>query len=170
MLVYFLIQIIRKDSVASMNNQNPYGQQPQQMQQPQMQMPKAPKAPLFNNDLLGIISCAAGVASLGLGLLSAILCNSVYGMTTINLASGSKVVPGPSPIFGFIMNIVALLLGAVAVLLALKVGNDRIRSGAPRGTIATLGLVFGLAGACICIVALFFTSCSMCSNCSMKSR
>ena len=104
---------------------------------------------------------------MGLGLVSTIMANSVYGMTTVGITSSSTVVAGPSPILGFIINLFALLLGIVAVLLGLKVGNDRIRSGAPRGTIATLGLVFGIAGALVCIAALVFTSCSMCSNCSM---
>lgn len=158
------------------NNPNSYGQMPPEMPQqqpmnqpPQPPMPpKMPTPPFMNEDLLGIISCVSGVTSFGLGILSAILSNSVYGLTTVNLSSGSKIVPGFSPVVGFIMNIVALLLGALAVLIALKLGENNLRQGKPRGTIATLGLVFGIAGALICVVALFFTSCSMCSNCSMK--
>ena len=147
-----------------MNNQN-------FEQAPQTQVPQntQPKAPLFNNDMLGIISCTSGVISLGLGILSAVISNSVYGIATVGYVGSSyfKGVYGFSPVVGFIFNILALLLGALAVFLALKVGNERIRAGMPRGTIASLGLIFGIAGAFICFIALFFTSCNMCSNCSM---
>lgn len=158
-----------------MNNQNMDQQQtpqqaaPQQMPQQQYVQAVQKKAFAINNDMMGIISCTSGMISFGLGILSAIMSNSVYGIATASYV-GSKYftgVYGFSPVVGFILNIFALVLGIFAVLLALKAGNDRIRSGMPRGTIATLGLVFGIAGAFICFIALFFTSCSMCSNCSM---
>lgn len=147
-----------------MDNQN-QNQVPQQ----QYAQPVQNKAPVLNNDMLGIISCTSGMISFGLGILSAIMSNSVYGAATVGYVGSSYFtgVYGFSPVVGFIMNIFALLLGVLAVLLALKVGNDRIRAGMPRGTIATLGLVFGIAGAFICFIALFFTSCNMCTNCSM---
>ena len=124
-----------------MNNQN-YNQQPQQPQQPvyqqpvyqqpmQPQAPKAPKAPLFNNDLLGLIGCTASIVGFGLVIVS--LCAARL------------------PVYGLILNILAFLFSAGGCVLSYIVGNSRIKSGAPRGTVATLGLIFGAAAFLLCL-------------------
>ena len=145
-----------------MNNQN-YNpqQQPQQPQQPmyqqpmqqpvqqpmQPQPPKAPKAPLFNNDLLGLIGCTASVVGFGLVLASV----SIY-----------------PPAYGLIINILAFLFSAGGCVLSFLVGNSRIKSGAPRGTVATLGLIFGAAAFLLCLFMIFSTGCYTCTACKAK--
>ena len=144
-----------------MNNQNPYGQQPQQPQQPMYQQPpmqpqqpmppqppKAPKSPLFNNDLLGMIGCAASM--LGFGL--AIACVQIY-----------------PPAYGLILNIFAFIFSAGGCFLSFMIGNARIKSGAPRGTVATLGLIFGAAAFILCLFAIFSTGCYTCAACKAKT-
>ncbi len=140
-----------------MNNQNPYNQQPQQPQyqqpyQPPMapQAPRAPKAPLFNNDMLSILACTASVVGFGMSLL-------VVGATGM-------------PVYSLILTIVAFLLSAGGCFLSFILGNKRIRSGAPRGTVATLGIIFGLAGFILCIFAIFVTGCATCNYCKLKSQ
>ena len=135
-----------------MNNQNPYNQQPQQPQyqqpyQPPMapQAPRAPKAPLFNNDMLGILACTA----------------SIIGFTLVLVS----LMAGRLPVYGLILNILALILSAGGCFLSFMLGNQRIKSGAPRGTVATLGIIFGLAGFIIALFAIFLTGCSACDTC-----
>ncbi|MBQ1659090.1 MAG: hypothetical protein II059_04520, partial [Clostridia bacterium] len=67
-----------------MNNQNMDQQQvtPQQMPQQQYVQAVQKKAFAINNDMMGIISCTSGMISFGLGILSAIMSNSVYGIAT----------------------------------------------------------------------------------------
>ncbi len=164
------------------NNPNSYGQMPPQQQMPQQQMPQqmppqmpqGPKMPFsFNSDMLGAISCVCGVTGLSLGILSAAISDNTYGALG---AAGSQnlslanIKAGMSPVLPLILSIVAILISAVAVLLALKVGNDNLLAGKSRGTIPTLGLVFGCAGCIICIIALFVTGCSACSYCSIKDQ
>jgi len=167
-----------------MDNQNfNQDQMPTQQQMPyqpyQPQMPQQPKKPLFDNDMLGIISCIGGVSGLGLGLLSAILSDNTYGMlssatnnATVKSAealAGVNIQGGISPVFSLILCIVALILCIGSVLLAIKVNADNARAGKPKGTIPTLGLIFGCAGFIVCVVALFITSCSTCSYCSIEN-
>ena len=147
-----------------MNNQNYYGQAPQMPQMPQM---PPEKPPVMNNERLGIFSCCCGLVSFGLGIITPVMANSVYGSQTISSTATSK---GFSPIAAFIINILAILLGALGFILAIKAGNDRIRTGAPRGTVATLGLIFGISGFCLCATAIFFTGCNMIVNCDWVSK
>lgn len=146
-----------------MNNQNYYDQ----MQQIQPPAPPPQKPPFFNNDNLGIISCCCGLLSFGLSIITPVMADSYYGAQTLSSSASAK---GFSPIAAFLLNIFALMLGVLGFILAVKVGNDRIRSGAPRGTIATLGLVFGITGFFLCAVALFFTGCNMIVNCDWVSK
>lgn len=148
-----------------MNNQNPYNQQPQQQpyQQPNYQAPmppmppqvpqapqapRAPKSSFFNNDMLGMIGCAASILGFGMSLL-------VVGATGM-------------PVYALILNILAILLSAGGCFLSFVVGNQRIKSGAPRGTVATLGLIFGLVGFLLCIMAIFVTGCATCNYCKLS--
>ncbi|MBQ9461436.1 MAG: hypothetical protein IJU51_05905 [Clostridia bacterium] len=136
-----------------MNNQN-YNQQPQQPQQPVYQQPmppmqpQAPKAPLFNNDLLGIIGCTASIVGFGLVIVSLCAYAAVYGL---------------------ILNILAILFSAGGCVLSFIVGNSRIKSGAPRGTVATLGIIFGAAAFLLAIFAIFTTGCRACDTCSAEN-
>ncbi|MEE3403836.1 MAG: hypothetical protein VZR73_07110 [Acutalibacteraceae bacterium] len=150
-----------------MNNQNPYNQQPQQgYQQPNYQaplppMPQAPqppqapqtpftpKTPFFNNDMLGMIGCAASILGFGMSIF-------VVGATNM-------------PIYALILNILAILFSAGGCFLSFVVGNQRIRSGAPRGTVATLGLIFGVVGVLLCLMAIFVTGCATCNYCKASS-
>ncbi len=143
-----------------MNNQNPYQQQPQQpyQQQPYQQpyqpapqapmptapkAPKGPKAPFFNNDMLGIIGCTVSITGFGMLLLS-LLVGGVYGL---------------------ILNILAFVLSGGGCFLSFMIGNQRIKTGAPRGTVATLGMIFGAATFLLCIFAIFTTGCRACASC-----
>lgn len=161
-----------------MNNPN-FGQAPQQPQQPQQ-----PKAPLFNNDMLGIISAASGVAGVALGIMSVVMSDSTYALInpvvdTSSYKSAQQLASlagvnvnlkgGVSPVWALIFSILALLLSGLAVFLGITVNAERLRSGAPRGTIPTLGMVFGCAGVLVCLIAIFVTGCSTCSYCSIKS-
>ena len=167
-------------------NQNQMPQQPQQSQMPQIpqmpqmpQMPQQPKKPLFDNDMLGVISCVGGLTGFGLGLLSAILSDNFYGIlntaannSTVKSAealAGINIQGGISPVFSLILCIIALILCVGSLLLALKVNSDNARAGKPKGVIPTLGLIFGCAGFIVCVVAMFITSCSTCSYCSIES-
>lgn len=172
------------------NNPNPFGQQPNRPLPPQPpRQPGAPipppvqsgapippqplKKPVDSNEILGIISCISGIASIGLGILSAVMSNNIYGIFGAMPSStlvAANITAGPSPVFALIVSIVALLLGIAGAVLGLAAGNANLRTGAPRGKWATLGLIFGCAGALICIVAVFFTSCASCSFCSLKEQ
>ncbi len=138
-----------------MNNQNPYDQQPQQPYQQQNyqapmppmppQAPMTPKAPFFNNDILGIIACAASIIGFALVLVS--------------------LMAARLPVYGLILNILAIILSAGGCFLSFMLGNKRIQSGAPRGMVSTLGIIFGLAGLVIGLFAIILTSCSACDTC-----
>ena len=140
-------------------NQQPYQQQPYQQQPYQQQPapmpptmppqpPKAPKAPFFNNDMLAILACTASLLGFGLVLASF----SVY-----------------PPAYGLIINILAILFSAGGCFLSFIFGNQRIATGAPRGTVCTLGLIFGLAGFVIGLFAIFSTGCVACTYCKATS-
>ena len=152
--------------------------QPPQPPQPPIQPgapmpPQMPKPPVNNNETLGIISCASGIGSIGLGILSAIMSNNVYGAlgaVPSTYLSQAKITAGPSPVCAMIISILALVLGIAAVGLGLVAGNANLRTGAPRGKWATLGMIFGCAGAVICLVAVIFTGCASCSYCSIKDQ
>ena len=142
-----------------MNNQNynqqPYQQQPYQQPapmppQPPMapQPPRAPKTPFFNNDMLAMLACAASL--LGFGLVIASF--SVY-----------------PPAYGLIINILAIIFSAGGCFLSFLFGNQRIAAGAPRGTVCTLGMIFGLVGFIIGIFAIFSTGCTTCLACKANS-
>ncbi len=147
------------------NNQNPYNQQPyQQPQQQPYQQPyqssmppmppqtpqqsRTPKAPLLNNDMLGMIGCAASILGFGMSIL---VVGAIY-----------------MPIYSFILNMFAFLFSAGGCVLSFYVGNQRIKSGAPRGTIATLGIIFGVVGFLLCIMAIFVTGCATCNYCKAQ--
>ncbi len=133
-----------------MNNQPPYNQAPQpNYQMPNYPAPKPPKAPFFNNDTLGIIGCALSILGFGMSLF-------VVGATGM-------------PVYALILNIFAIVFSGGGCFISFLVGNQRIKSGAPRGTVATLGLIFGLVGFILCVLAIFVTGCATCNYCKARS-
>ncbi len=125
-----------------MNNQN---YNPQQPQQPPM--PKQPKKSggFDMKEFMPIIACTCSVTGFAMVLLS--------------------VAAGGIPVYGVILNIFALLLSAGGCFLSFVFGNQNIAAGKPRGTAATIGLIFGLAGVLIAIFAFFITGCNACNSC-----
>lgn len=164
-----------------MNNQYPYNNQYATPQQAQPVMPAAPaKQPGFiKQNLMGIIVCACGIASVALGIGSFVAANNVFGAAYASRsdaaiaaakAAGSSVVPGPAPVVGLLMAIFAGLFAAAAIVLGLIFGNKMAEEGTPKSTAMKVGIILGAVGALIFLFAIFFTSCSTCSYCSFKNE
>lgn len=153
-----------------MNNQNynpqqqPYPQQPYQQQPyPQPQIPQQPPKPakksnpIFGGDMLTVLACSASILGFSLVVLGAIVASRGYAYIESTLQNFGT--------YGTILVIFGILFSAGGTFLSFLFGNKNIQSGKPRGTAATLGLVFGLVGVLLGMFAVFFTGCSACVAC-----
>lgn len=145
--------------------------------QPTVQTPAFVQAPVVKQDnslmewLKPLIVCGAGISGIALGIASLAAAGNIYG--TIGTAektipSSTNITAGPSPVISLIMAILALILGAAAVVLGILFGNQAASQGKPRGTGLTIGTACGIAAVVVCLFALFFTGCATCSYCSIK--
>lgn len=122
-----------------MNNQN-YNQ------------PRPPKpskgASFFSGDMLSIIACSLSVVGLCMVVLSGVVAAGWFGQG-----------------YGIWLNLFALIFSGCGAALSYMIGSQRLQAGAPRGTAATFGLIFGAAALVLCIFMIFFTGCSACNAC-----
>lgn len=149
-----------------MNNQNynqqPYQQPYQQPMQPAPQVPQQPKpkAPgLFGGDMLAILACAASILGFTLVILGAIVASGNTGTVDGKMYNFGA--------YGVVLEIFGMLFSAGGTFLSFVFGNNNIKAGKPRGTAATLGLIFGLVGVLAFMFMIFFTGCSACQGCEI---
>ena len=160
------------------NNQYPAPQQPVQQAyapQPYAPQPFVPREKGFlGTNLMGIIVCALGIAGVAFGIASLAVCGNEFGArfagSTDAAIAAASLVSGPAPAFGLVMCILAFLFSAGAAVLGLIFGNKLAEEGSPKGVALKVGTVFGFVGVLIFVFAIFVTSCSTCSYCSMKTR
>lgn len=145
-----------KGVINSMNNQNPYQpnlqkqppqppQPPMPYPQPYMQPPMQPARPkFFDREMVEILGCACSAIGLCLAIVSSI----VGGNATY--------------VYGLIMVIVSLIFSVAGFIISFVTANKNVRSGKPRGTFASWGMVMGLVGIVLFIFLIFFSGCMTC--------
>lgn len=155
------------------NSSQPNFYPTQPVNQPVYQQPVArpeKQDPSFKEWLLSLIVCGAGIGGIALGIASMVVASNTYGAIGAagDYASKADIQAGPPPVIALIMAIIALCLGAGAVVLGILFGNKAASQGKPRGAGLTIGTACGIAAVIVCIFAMFITSCSTCSYCSIK--
>ena len=161
----------QRNDFVFMNNQNynqqPYQQPYQQPMQPAPQVPQQPKpkAPgFFGGDMLAIIACAASILGFAFVIIGAVIAS-----TSPSISSESTKVNNFGA-YGLVLSIFGMLFSAGGAFLSFVFGNNNIKAGKPRGTAATLGLVFGAVGFVLSFFVLFFAGCTSCAACKAQEN